>query len=135
VDLDPPETNSPPRLTFDPEWLAVVRAFDPYMTLTEKQHGSYPDHQAAIEAVSRELEWVKRNLPEGGRQDIHDVQIFVITATGPTPETQKAKGQQRSVIVFSKPGHILTCWQPVTSRTPKRPRFVPCYRLTTRPIA
>ena len=94
---------------FDPEWLAVVRAFDPYMTLTENQYGSYPDHLAAMEAVSRDLEWVKQNLPEGGRQDINDVQTFVITATGPTPETQKAKGQQRGIIVFSKLGHMLTC--------------------------
>jgi lariat debranching enzyme len=83
--------------------LAVVRAFDLYMTLTEKQHRSYPDHQAAIEAISRELEWVKENLPDGGRQDINNVQAFVITATGPTPETQTAKGQQRGVIMFSKP--------------------------------
>ena len=79
------------------------------MTLTEKQHGSYPDHPTAIEAVSRDLEWVKQNLPEGGRQDVNDVQTFVITATGPTPETQKAKGQQRGVTVSSKLGHMLTC--------------------------
>jgi len=103
VDIDAPETSSPPRLTFDPEWLAVIRAFDPYMTLTQNQHGSYPDHQAAIEAVSRELEWVRQNLPEGGRQDINDVQTFAITATGPTPETQTAKGQQREMTVFLKP--------------------------------
>jgi lariat debranching enzyme len=103
MDINTPETSSPPRLTFDPEWLAVVRAFEPYMTLTQKQHGSYPDHQTAIEAVSRELEWVKLNLPEGGRQDINDIQTFVTTATGPTPETQAAKAQQRGVIVFFKP--------------------------------
>ena len=100
MDIDAPETSSPPRLTFDPEWLAVIRAFDPYMTLTQNQHGSYPDHQAAIEAVSRELEWVRQNLPEGGRQDISDVQTFGITATGPTPETQTAKGQQREMVPF-----------------------------------
>ena len=108
MDIDAPETILPPRLTFDPEWLAVVRAFDPYMTLTENQHGSYPDHQAAIEAVSRELEWIKQNLLEGGRQDINDVQTFVTTATGPTPETQEAKGQQRGVTMFSKPRRMLT---------------------------
>ena len=108
MDFDAPETSSPPRLTFDPEWLAVVRAFDPYMTLSQNQHGSYPDHQAAIEAVSRELDWVKQNLPEGGRQDINDVQTFVITTTGPTPETQKAKGQQRRLVVFPRMRCILT---------------------------
>lgn len=72
------------------------------MTLTEKQHKPYPDHPAAIEAVARGVKWVKKNLAEGGRQEIKDVQTFVITATGPTPETQKAKGQQREVIAFSK---------------------------------
>jgi len=94
MDIDAPESSSPPKLKFDPEWLAAVRAFDPYMTLTPSQHGSYPEHQAATEAVSRELEWVKQNLPEGGHQDINDVQAFVMTATGPTPDTQKAKGGQ-----------------------------------------
>jgi len=83
--------------------MAVVRAFDPYMSLTSNQHGSYPDHQAAIEAVSRELEWVRQNLPEGGRQDVNDVQTFATTATGPTPETQTAKGQQREIVVLLKP--------------------------------
>ena len=134
MDIDAPENILPPRLTFDPEWLAVVRAFDPYMTLTENQHGSHPDHQAAIEAVSRELEWIKQNLLEGGRQDINDVQTFVTTATGPTPETQEAKGQQRGVTMFSKPRRMLTYEQPIISRTPKPPRFVPCYKLTTRQI-
>lgn len=109
MDIDAPENSLPPRLTFDPEWLAVVRAFDSYMTLTQNQHGSYPDHQAAIEAVSRELEWVKQNLPEGGRQDVNDVQTFVITATGPTSETEKFKGQQRGIIALSKPRCKLTC--------------------------
>lgn len=108
MDIDAPENILPPKLTFDPEWLAVVRAFDPYMTLTENQHGSYPDHQAAIKAVSRELEWIKQNLLEGGRQDINDVQTFVTTASGPTSETQEAKGQQRGVAVFSKPRRMLT---------------------------
>jgi len=79
------------------------------MSLTENQHKSYPDHPAAIEAVARDVEWVKQNLPEGGRQEVNDVQTFVMTATGPTPETQKAKGQQRGVIAFSEPGHILIC--------------------------
>lgn len=78
------------------------------MTLTENQHGSYPDHPTAMEEVSRELEWLKQNLPEGGRQDVNDIQTFVMTATGPTPETQKAKGQQRGFIVFSKPKFALT---------------------------
>lgn len=108
MDIDAPEVNSPPKLKFDPEWLAVVRAFDQYMTLTQSQHGSYPEHQAAIEAVSRELEWVEKNLPERGHQDINDVQTFVMTATGPTSETQKAKGQQRGVMVSSKLKPILT---------------------------
>lgn len=94
VDIVAPETNSPPRLKFDPEWLAIVRAFDSYMTLTQSQHGSYPEHEAAIEAVGRELEWVKQNLAEGGHQDVSDAQTFVMTATGPTPETQMAKEQQ-----------------------------------------
>ena len=134
MDVDTPETESPPKLTFDPEWLAIVRAFDPYMTLTPNQHGSYPEHPAVIEAISREREWVKQNLPEGGHQEIADVQTFSMTATGPTTDTQKAKGQQRAVLVFSKLKCILTCRQPLISQIPKRPHYVPCCRLTTRRI-
>lgn len=107
--MDAPETGSLLKLTFDPGWLAVVRAFNPYMALTQNQHGSYPEHQAAAEAVSRELEWIKQNLPECGHQDINDVQTFAMTATGPTPETQKAKGLQRAVIMSSKLKCMLTC--------------------------
>ena len=87
-----------------------------------------------MEEVSRELEWVKQNLPEGGRQDVNDVQTFVMTATGPTPGIQKAKAQQRGFIVFSEPRLMLTPEQPIIFRTPKRPHSVPCYTLTTRQI-
>ena len=134
MDMNAPQTDSPPKLTFDPEWLAVVRAFDPYMTLTHSQHGSYPERQGAIDEVSRELEWVKQNLPRGGHQDINAIQTFVMTATGPTPETQKAKGQQRAILVFSEFKHILTCRQPAIFRILRRPHYVPCYRSTTRSI-
>lgn len=134
MDVDTRETWSPPKLTFDPEWLAVVRAFSPYMTLTQNQHGSYPEHQAVVEAISRELEWVKQNLPEGGHQDINDVQTFSMTATGPTPETQMDKGRQRAVLVFTNLMPMLTCRQPIISQIPRRPHYVPCYRLTTRSI-
>lgn len=134
MDVDTLETSSPPKLTFDPEWLAVIRTFDPYMVLTQNQHGSYPEPQTAAEAVSRELEWVKQNLPQGGHQDINNIQTFAMTATGPTSETQRAKRQQRAVLVFSKLMRMLTCRQPVIFRTPRRPHYVPCYRLTTRSI-
>ena len=132
--MDTLETASPAKLTFDPQWLAVVRTFNPYMTLTQSQHGSYPEPQTAIEVVSRELEWVKQNLPEGGHQDINDVQTFTMTATGPTLETQKAKGRQRAVLVFSVSKRILTCRQLFIFQIPRRLHFVPCCRLTTKLI-
>ncbi|KAI0737478.1 lariat debranching enzyme, C-terminal domain-containing protein [Daedaleopsis nitida] len=92
IDVDPPPSFSsatgPPVLAFDPEWLAIVRAFNPYMSLTHGQ-AAYPDEAAARAAVRREREWVDAHVfaakPEGVAR-IDDVQQFVVTAPGPGEE-------------------------------------------------
>lgn len=48
-------------LSFDPEWLAITRAFNPYMPLGLKQ-GAYPDEADARAAVAEALTWVAENV-------------------------------------------------------------------------
>ena len=85
-------------LTFDPEWLAITRAFNPHMTLNRAQ-GSYPDEDLAREAVCQEMEWIKEHVvsgKEGGTVKVDDVQQFVMTAPGPGSEGQDTKVQRKS---------------------------------------
>ena len=58
-------------LCYDPEWLAITRAFQPYLSRESKQ-ATYPSPDDAHAAVSREWDWVhahvapKLNLSAGG---------------------------------------------------------------------
>ena len=58
-------------LSYDPEWLAITRAFQPYLSLESRQ-AIYPNPDDARAAVSREWDWVhahvppKLNLGDGG---------------------------------------------------------------------
>ncbi|EMD34237.1 hypothetical protein CERSUDRAFT_86365 [Gelatoporia subvermispora B] len=75
--------DGPPVLTFDPEWLAITRAFHPYMSL-ERHQLPYPDEATARAAVQRELEWVKKHvLGDKGSIRVGDVQKFEMTAPPP----------------------------------------------------
>jgi lariat debranching enzyme len=49
-------------LCYDPEWLAITRAFQPYLSLEHKQ-ATYPSPDDARAAVSREWEWVHAHIP------------------------------------------------------------------------
>jgi len=54
---------SPPAvvLSYDPEWLAITRAFQPYLSRDRKQ-AVYPDPDAAQAAVAREWDWVQTHV-------------------------------------------------------------------------
>ncbi|KAF9225845.1 DBR1-domain-containing protein [Gyrodon lividus] len=88
-----------PRLTYDPEWLAISRAFDAYFSTTRHQ-ASYPDEATARARVSKALEWVQENIVrkasnEDGKSplSVDECQVFVQTAPGPGSEG-KATFQQ-----------------------------------------
>ncbi len=105
IDVDVPASvpseGSIPVLSFDPEWLAITRAFNQHMTLNRVQ-SSYPDEDPAREAVRRELEWIKEHVvsgKEGGTVKVDDVQQFVMTAPGPGSEGGDMKAQRK----FSPP--------------------------------
>ena len=95
-----PTKDNKPTLTYDPEWLAITRAFHPYLSQSRTQ-AIYPEEGAARGMIEKELEWIKshvrNNKNEGskvGIRDVADCQAFVMTAPGPGSEGE-AKFQQR----------------------------------------
>ncbi|KAH9066860.1 lariat debranching enzyme, C-terminal domain-containing protein [Lactarius vividus] len=55
-------------LSYDPEWLAITRAFQPYLS-RKREQATYPDPDAAREAVAREWDWVQTHaLPKLGAE-------------------------------------------------------------------
>ncbi|KAG1869997.1 lariat debranching enzyme, C-terminal domain-containing protein [Suillus subluteus] len=91
-----------PKLTFDPEWLAISRAFHPFFS-TRRRQADYPDEATARAKVAEEMEWVKSNVhnndanssdgPLPGIRSILDCQTFVQSAPGPGSEGAQ-KNQQ-----------------------------------------
>lgn len=73
---------------FDPEWLAIVRAFNKYMSLRRNQD-AFPEEEEARDSVQRELEWVQANITS---MEIEEHQTFVQSAPGPGKEE---KGKSR----------------------------------------
>jgi len=70
-------------LCYDPEWLAITRAFQPYLSREYKQ-ATYPGPDDAHAAVSREWDWVhahvppKLNLCDGDDWHVDSCQRFVV---------------------------------------------------------
>ena len=82
-----PSDPAQPVLSFDPEWLAISRAFHPWLSTTYHQP-SFPEEAEARAIVSKELEWVIQNVEQDQRGDIlvSDHQTFTTTAPGPGSE-------------------------------------------------
>jgi len=91
VDVETPPSPSPksesPRLTFDPEWLAITRALHPFLC-TRRHQVSLPKADDTRVLVAKELEWVRENVPENGMREITQVQTFWRTAPGPSASRQ-----------------------------------------------
>lgn len=97
----PAEPDAPSSITLhhDPLWLGVVRALDPYLPLSKHPSSNptlpKPDDLAAL--VAKEVEWVKSNLPEGGKAQIgadEDGLGFVRTAKAVGEEGADGAGQR-----------------------------------------
>lgn len=96
-----PPSPTKPTLTYDPEWLAITRSFDPYFSLRAQQQ-PFPDEAEARAMVAKELAWVEANLNGGkggnGRcKPVEECQQFVMTAPGPGAEGGQPR-QQRTCI-------------------------------------
>lgn len=84
-----------PLFTFDPEWLAITRAFHPWFS-TARLQKPFPEETEARELVRKELDWVKDNV-NGDSLLVARCQQFIPTAPGPGNEGS-AKYQQRTSI-------------------------------------
>jgi len=97
-----------PKLTFDPEWLAILRAFHPFFSMRRHQP-DYPDEATAPTKVAKEMESlnVRNNetsssdAPLPGFWSILDCQTFVQNAPGPRSEGAQ-KNQQHEYTNSSK---------------------------------
>lgn len=93
VDIPTSSTSADLRLTFDPEWLAITRAFHPFFSSGRSQK-AYPKPHQAQQTVEKELKWVRSNVGDNdGIKAISDCQDFWPTAPGPGSEGS-AKNQQ-----------------------------------------
>ncbi|KAF7304246.1 DBR1-domain-containing protein [Mycena chlorophos] len=88
---DQTDTDAPPRLTYDPEWLAISRAFHPFFSLKPQQN-RYPLADAVGALVDEARAWVTDNLKAREPSlditdlEVNQVQQFVMTAPGPGHE-------------------------------------------------
>ncbi|KAG8906010.1 hypothetical protein FRC01_008169 [Tulasnella sp. 417] len=82
IDFPAPLTNDPPRLTFDVEWLGIVRATHQYFSRTKTQHPLPPDNVLRLR-IAENIRWVKENVGES--KDITEIQAFATTSPGPDP--------------------------------------------------
>jgi lariat debranching enzyme len=102
VDVPSPQNHSPPRFTYDTEWLAISKAMHPLLSI-EKRTNIQPRLTLARRWVEREFEWVKEKIAmikraastkadaaeekkaeeDDGELEVEKFQQFVMTASGP----------------------------------------------------
>lgn len=71
-----PPTSNTSGLAYDPEWLAITRALNPYL---HSQHSALQAASASFTAeIERQREWVEENIVRVGKLDVPD--DFVVTA-------------------------------------------------------
>ncbi|KAF8606029.1 DBR1-domain-containing protein [Ceratobasidium sp. AG-I] len=76
---------SPPKLTYDREWLAISRALHPFLSTTRQQPPLPPPWDMAP-LISESQRWVDEHV---GEREIAHVQQFAITAPGPINTNQR----------------------------------------------
>jgi hypothetical protein len=95
-----------PRLTYDPEWLAISRAFHPFLSLESRQR-AFPLEERARALVSEARKWIVDDLarrePGADLEDLEvgAVQEFVMTAPGPGKEEQMGGRRAQRECLFS----------------------------------
>jgi hypothetical protein len=98
------------RLTFDPEWLAITRAFHPFMSTTLVQ--PLPDESQVRQLIKKELEWIQQNIEKqdsmDGLVDIPVCQQFTMTASGPGEEGDNV--HQQCVLSLPIILHVFTLY-------------------------
>lgn len=114
VDIPTPPSvpqSQPPRLTFDPEWLAITRALHPFFCTTKAQ-ATLPNPDDARALVATELEWVRRNVPDGGLQEVSEVQKFWRTAPGPIGNPKEQHRPRKCLLTIMRSIHDMAGQRP-----------------------
>ncbi|KAJ7658950.1 lariat debranching enzyme, C-terminal domain-containing protein [Mycena rosella] len=106
-------TTPPPRLTYDLEWLAISRAFHPFLALTQFQR-AFPLEDAARALVAEARTWITDDLrarePYLDAEDLEvtQVQEFVMTAPGPGREDEVG-GRRAQPPWYTNPQTVKFC--------------------------
>lgn len=82
-DLPTSDVTGPPTMTYDPSWLAILRAFHPQLSLNVHQPSLPSDPTIAKAIIEKELAWVQANVPEQGKAEVARIQDFRPTAPFP----------------------------------------------------
>jgi len=90
-----------PKLTFDPEWLAITRAFHPYFS-TGYHQKPFPNESQARQMVERELEWVHQHVENKGTMDVLHCQQFTTTAPARHGVGAPPSPHQRKHLILKK---------------------------------
>ncbi|KAJ7489518.1 lariat debranching enzyme, C-terminal domain-containing protein [Mycena latifolia] len=102
-----------PRLTYDLEWLAISRAFHPFLALTQFQR-AFPTEEAARALVADARTWITDDLrarePSLDAEDLEvtQVQEFVMTAPGPGREDEMG-GRRAQPPWYTNPQTVKFC--------------------------
>ncbi|KAF8218311.1 lariat debranching enzyme, C-terminal domain-containing protein [Mycena galopus ATCC 62051] len=102
-----------PRLTYDPEWLAISRAFHPFLSLARNQ-SAFPLEDAARALVADARTQIAADLAarEPGLDiddlEVTQVQEFVMTAPGPGREEQMG-GRRAPPSWYTNPQTVKFC--------------------------
>ncbi|KAK4052972.1 lariat debranching enzyme [Microbotryomycetes sp. JL221] len=75
-----PAQRRQPVLFFDPHWLAIIRAYSPYLSLEVRPTKPFPPVSEHEQLVETNLNWVRKNIGNNGLIQIDTVQSFVTTA-------------------------------------------------------
>lgn len=98
MEIPTPESDSPPRLQFDPEWLAITRAFHPWLSLTPNQR-PLPSHEEGKKLIEEARKWIKENVVK--REMPTNAGMPAIEAVAPitqgVEEQEKQENQHESV--------------------------------------
>lgn len=94
-----------PKFTFDPEWLAITRAFHPLLSTNDSQP-PFPDESTARASIAKELSWIKEHVGVNGILDVQECQQFIMTAPGPGSEGKDIM-QQRKILYTEFAGQLL----------------------------
>ncbi|KAI8057896.1 DBR1-domain-containing protein [Syncephalis plumigaleata] len=91
IEIDDNTTESTPILSYDPEWLAILRATRSYLSLDYHQP-NIPSNDAIYRKIDQERAWIDANI--ANLQVPHN---FTITAPPPTPDEANGPVQTQAV--------------------------------------